>query len=175
MEVVRITTALKALVRTGWMQRGIPPSMGETVAAHLFESAVLAYYLASRLASKGRKVDPNRAAVLALFHDAGEAILGDLPKWATDNLGENKRNAELEANRELGTDGLFMEYKAQNTVEAKVARLSDRLSTVLQGLRYERMGFDVREIIHGYMREIEVLLNELPELRDDVDRLMKSL
>ncbi len=174
MDVNRLVTALKNLVRTGWMQRGIPPSLGETVAEHSFEAAVLAYYLSTALSSSGVKVDPNRAAVLALFHDAGEAILGDLPKWATERLSD-KRKAEVEANGLLGTDAIFLEYKSQGTIEAKIARLSDRLSTLLQAYRYRKMGFDVSEIIESYQEEVEKMLADLPEVRPAVEKLVNDI
>ncbi|MGC9105815.1 MAG: HD domain-containing protein [Thermoprotei archaeon] len=174
MDVNRLVTALKNLVRTGWMQRGIPPSLGETVAEHSFEAAVIAYYLSTALSSLGIKADPNKAAVLALFHDAGEAILGDLPKWATERLSD-KRKAEVEANELLGTGQIFSEYKSQETIEAKIARLSDRLSTLLQAYRYRKMGFDVSEIIESYQEEVERILSDLPDVRPIVEKLVNDI
>ena len=161
--------SLKSLVRTGWMQRGIPPSIGETVADHSFEAAVLAYYLSVELRKKGVEVDPFKSSVLALFHDVGEAVIGDLPKWTTERLGLRKREIEAEAHRLLGTDTLFKEYKESGSLESKIAKISDRLSTLLQAYRYIRLGYDVKEIIESYEDELEKLLTDLPALREVVE------
>ncbi len=100
MKLERLLEGAKNLVRTGWMQNGIPSAMGETVASHSFEASVLAYVLSTELKRKGVEIDPEHSAVIALFHDAGETLLGDLPKWATNRI--NKREAEVEAFDELG-------------------------------------------------------------------------
>ncbi|MBW9140261.1 MAG: HD family hydrolase [Candidatus Aramenus sulfurataquae] len=161
MQLERLLTACKNLARTGWMQRGVPPSMAETVSSHSFEASVLAYAISLKLREKGVEVNPDHAAVIALFHDVGESVLGDLPKWASRRV--DKSQAELEAYRELGIgEELFKEYKERNTLEAKVARLSDRLSTVVQANRYAKLGFDVREIAESYLKEINEMLSSHP-------------
>ena len=174
MDLERIAS-LKSLVRTGWMQRGVPPSIGETVAAHSFEAAVIAYYLASELQRRGIKVDPYKSSVLALFHDVGEAILGDIPKWTTDRLGIKKRELEEQANGLLGTGEVFREYKESNSIEAKIAKLSDRLSTLLQAYRYSKLGYDVDEIIESYEREIDALVSDMPELKELTEKVKTNI
>lgn len=151
------------------MQRGIPPSIGETVADHSFEAAVIAFYLSIELRKKGVEVDPYKSSVLALFHDVGEAVIGDLPKWTTERLGLRKREIEAEAHRLLGTEALFKEYKESGSVESKIAMISDRLSTLLQAYRYSKLGYDVKEIIESYEAELEKLLTDLPALKDVVE------
>ncbi len=170
MDLERIAS-LKSLVRTGWMQRGIPPSIGETVAAHSFEAAVIAYFLANELKKRGFQLDPYKSAVLALFHDVGEAILGDVPKWTSERLGLKKRELEEQANAYLGTGDIFREYKESESIEAKIAKVSDRLSTLLQAYRYSRLGYDVSEIIDSYERELEVLVSDMPELKELTEKV----
>ena len=175
MELEKALVGLKNLVRTGWMQKGIPPSMGETVSQHCWEAAVLAYYLGSKLKEKGVNVNPERASVIALFHDIGESLLGDLPKWASDRISQ-KEEVELEAIRELGVDiNLFIEYKELKTVEGKLAKLSDALSTYLQAIRYSKLGFNVNEIIETYENEITELLEDekLRLISDEVIKLKR--
>jgi Predicted hydrolases of HD superfamily len=86
MRLERALEACKNLVRTGWMQRGVPPALGETVASHSFEAAVIAYLISEELKEIGVNVNPEHATVIALFHDIGESVLGDLPKWATQRI-----------------------------------------------------------------------------------------
>ncbi|MBP1357105.1 MAG: HD family hydrolase [Sulfolobus sp.] len=177
MQLERALVGSKNLVRTGWMQRGIPPSLGETVAQHCWEAGVLAYYLGTKLKEKGIFVSPERASSIALFHDIGESILGDLPKWASEKI-EDKEEVELEAIKELGVDeNLFIEYKEAKTLEGKIAKLSDRLSTYLQALRYSKLGYDVGEIIKTYEREIGDLLKDekLATLHDEIRKLIKNI
>lgn len=163
----------KSLVRTGWMQKGIPPAIGETIADHSFEAAVLAYVIALKLKERSINVNPDHAAVLALFHDAGETILGDFPKWTSERV--DKREAEREAFRVLGVgEELFQEFKEQETLEAKIAKLSDRLSTYLQSKRYLKQGYDINEILDSYLLEINALLNSYPFsiIKDFIHELM---
>ena len=175
MDLEKVITASKNLVRTGWMQKGIPPSIGETVADHSFEAAIIAYYLAVKLREKGISLNPDHAAVLALFHDAGESILGDLPKWATERI--NKREAEKEAFDEFGFGkDLFIEFKEQKTIESKIAKLSDRLSTYLQSERYMKQGYDVKEIAESYLPEIENITSAYPIslIKDFIENVIRS-
>ena len=69
----------------------------------------------------------------------------------------------------LGTEDLFKEYKENNSVESKIAKISDRLSTLLQAYRYSRLGYDVKEIIESYEAELERLLADLPALREVIE------
>ncbi|WP_280467921.1 HD domain-containing protein [Nocardia cyriacigeorgica] len=62
---------LKSLPRAGWLRAGITD--GESVAAHSWRVAVLAFALA--VAEGG---DPERAAVLGIFHDIPETRYGDV-------------------------------------------------------------------------------------------------
>ena len=67
---------MKFIARWGLMRNTDPENLQE----HSMQVAVIAHALAViRNKRFGGSVDPNRTAVLALFHDAGEAIIGDLP------------------------------------------------------------------------------------------------
>lgn len=164
METLKLEKALegcKNLVRTGWMQRGIPPAMGETVASHSFESAVIAYVISTELKGLGVNVNPERASVVALFHDLGESVLGDLPKWATERI--RKDDVEEEAFVYLGLPReLFQEYRERTTLEGKVAKLAESVATLKQALRYKAMGFKVDEIIDTYQRTLSKFWEEEP-------------
>ncbi|AOL17824.1 phosphohydrolase [Sulfolobus sp. A20] len=157
------------------MQNGIPPAIGETVASHSFEASVLAYVISLWLKERGIQINPERSSAIALFHDVGETLLGDLPKWASIRI--NKSEAETEAFEELGIGkDLFLEFKEMKTNEAKVAKLCDRLSTYLQALRYRRAGYAVDEIIQTYEEEINRLLDISPldKIKDLVINLMRN-
>ncbi len=156
-EMRSILKAATALVRTGWMLRGVPPAIGETVADHSFAAALIALELGFRLQRKGFNVDPYRAASIALVHDIGETIIGDIPRVSGIPRRE-KAYAEARAVESLGIDdnikNLYREFEEERTLEARIARLSELLSTYLRGLEYEELGYDVRDIIDNMKNEI---------------------
>ncbi|NOZ88919.1 MAG: HD domain-containing protein [Crenarchaeota archaeon] len=145
---------MKFTPRTGWMLRGVPAAIAETVSMHSHESSIIAVLLADTLRRHGVEVDPYRAATIAALHDAAEALVGDIVKRAVDAIGrEVKEKLEAEAAAELfGRDSTayraVMSYIEQTTIEARVAKAAETLSTLIQGLRYVRQGYsEVREIV----------------------------
>lgn len=171
--------SLKNLARTGWMQRGVPPAVGETVAQHSFEASILALILASRLSSRGVAVDVHRAAVLALVHDLGEAVLGDVPRWTTLRLMGDKERLELEAAKSLagplGIGDVVVEAVNSGTLESRVAKLAELLATALQAKRYVGAGFrGVEEIYVTSLEAVRGMLGDEPLslLRELVEELL---
>ncbi len=133
--------ALKSLVRTGWSQSSVPPSAGETVAAHSFEASIIALVLASQAKERGISISPDRSAAMAAVHDLPEAVTGDLPPWSKDRCG----SMDAEAASVLRVQGellrLVEEFNSGGSPEALVARVADLLATAVQGARYASMGF----------------------------------
>ncbi|WP_236943453.1 HD domain-containing protein [Ignicoccus islandicus] len=168
--------SLACLVRTGWMQRGVPPALGESVALHSFYSAVLAYEIGVRLKKRGLNVNPERAALIALYHDFGEAKLGDIPKWSSDRAKEVKEALEREAIEELKEvlEGwkLSMEYM-EGTTEAKVAKVAETLATYFQAEKYVEMGMKRVEEIRESMRES--LMKMAEEMGEPLRELLRDI
>ncbi len=150
------------LARTGWMLRGVPPSQAETVASHSYASAVIAFELAVEASRRGLRVDPYRAAAIALLHDLAESIIGDISRRA--GLGEAKRRAEEEAYEALDVSeeakSLYREFEDFSTPEARVARIAELLATHWMAVEYSCRGFDVGEIAESTLREAEVLAGD---------------
>jgi putative hydrolase of HD superfamily len=167
--------AVKNTPRTGWMLRGVPAAIAETIAAHMAESAIIALALADHILSQGIQVDAYHAASIAAVHDLSEAYVGDIVKRAVELIGkEAKERAEIAAaEEELGKDSiltrLIREYIQQETLEARVAKAAETLSTLLQGLRYLRAGYDVAEIVCGMLRVLERI--EEPALQNAIQAL----
>ncbi len=173
-----LLTACKELVRTGWMTRGVPHAIGETVAQHSWEAAVLAYILASELKARGQEVSPERAATLAVFHDILEGLTGDLPKYTSERLGPAARRLlEVRALKEsclYGAEELYREWMDGLTPEARVAKLADNLSTYLQARRYLAAGYPgVEEIMESSHSEV-TRLSALLGLRDVVEEIIAN-
>ena len=67
---------LKLIQRWGLMRNAIPENDME----HSMQCALISHALAVLAQTRyGRAVDPQAAATLALYHDAGEVLTGDLP------------------------------------------------------------------------------------------------
>ena len=161
----KLLTALKSTPRTGWMLRGVPAAIAETIAEHLAESSILALYISEKLSSCGINVNPYRAAAIAVSHDLAEAIVGDIVKKAVELIGKDvKEKAEMEALRELGDvlpAKLAIEYIEASTTESLVAKTAETLSTLLQAIRYVKHGYtEVCEIVMSMADSLENLLEK---------------
>lgn len=142
-ELCRQIAILKLLPRSGWLQRGV--GLPESIAAHSYGVGVLA------LATAGLFPDLDRGRILglALVHDIGEALLTDLPRTAQNLLGKGvKQEAERRAAEAVlatlpnGADlvGLWSEYLAGATGEARLVKALDRIELLAQALAYEQAG-----------------------------------
>jgi|1186.fasta_scaffold129075_3 putative hydrolase of HD superfamily len=128
---------LKETPRAGWSLRGI--ASPESVAEHSHRMALLALVLAPRAQPP---LDAARCVAMALVHDLAEALVGDITPFDGVDADE-KRRREEEAMRSLaalaGDDallGLWREYAAAQTPEARFVKELDRLETVLQASEY---------------------------------------
>jgi len=166
---------LRFIKRWGLMRNAVE----EDVAQHSWEVAVLAHALA--VISRdvfGQNVDPNAVATRALFHDATEAITGDLPtpvkyspamRHATTHL-ENEVSQEMVA---LLPEALrpairpLIDHHDWPEAEARLVKSADRLAAWLKcraELRYGNREFEqaaqqVRAKIDEHMtQEVEYFL-----------------
>ena len=130
----------KRIKRTGWLLEGI--AAPESVAEHSFRLVVLAMVLGEYL-----EVDSEKLVKMAIIHDLGETITGDLvvERGKTINEEYKKRKEELE---EKGIETLFKpfskKYKAifhemiaRKTKEAQIFWQLDKLEMALQAKEYE--------------------------------------
>lgn len=128
---------MKKTRRTGWVLHKVPNP--ESVAEHSFRTALMAYVLADEL-----NADGNKLVKMALVHDLGEAIIGDIA--VIDPQHANKVHKEREAIKKLSgllSDGeematLWEEYEAKSTREAQLVRELDKLEMMVQALEYEK-------------------------------------
>lgn len=135
---------LKRVPRAGWLLAGVQAP--ESVAAHSFRVAVLAYVIA---ALEG--ANPDHAAVLGLFHDLAETRIGDVPsvgrpyvattdprKVAADQV------ADLPVELARHITELVTEHEAAKTpaatLEARCSRDADKLDCLLQAREYQAQG-----------------------------------
>jgi putative hydrolase of HD superfamily len=160
LEFLRAAERLKTVTRSGYTSAGRP----ESVAEHTWRLALMALLLAPEFP----EVDFARLVKICLVHDLGEAIGGDVPapeQARRAAAGESAGKAAAER-RDLVTlldplpdhlraeiAGLWDEYEAARTPEAKVAKALDKLETILQHTQGRNPpGFDYRFNL-GYGRQ----------------------
>ncbi len=133
---------LKRLYRQGWLKRGMPAELCESVAEHSFGTALLALLLAPTQAETGKEgggLDRSRAALMALVHEIGEAYAGDITP--VDGIsGEEKFRLEKESIlRSLAGHpdmawflDMWEDFEKGASPEARYVRELDRLEMGLQ-------------------------------------------
>ncbi len=133
---------LDRLPRTGWLLAGV--NAPESVAAHSLGTALVALALGPAVRPA---LDVEHAVLLAVLHDAPEALLTDLPAQASELLPAGAKAAAEERAAEILLAPLsevartgWAEYRAQETREARFVRLCDRLHLGLRWLGYGREG-----------------------------------
>ncbi len=134
---------LKRTKRAGWVKAGIKDS--ESVSDHSFSTSVLSMILAPKL-----KVNSEKFIKMALIHDIGESIIGDVLWYSKDKGIDkkkllNKEKKEGEAMRGilkiLGNNEyleLWKEMEEKKTKEAKMHKEVDRLDLALQAFFNEK-------------------------------------
>ncbi len=131
--------ALKAESRTGWEQHDIDDP--ESVAAHSWGVALLAVVLADEW---DRSLDRQRALELAVVHDLGEAVAGDVPATAPESArraaAERERATLAGFGEAFGVDLLarYDELQRNETPEARFVHELDKLEMLVQAVSYER-------------------------------------
>ena len=92
---------LKLIQRWSLMRSQTP----ENVAEHSLQVAQVAHCLALYKQQQGNtNINPDRIAVLSLYHDASEVLTGDLPtpiKYANDDISQAFQQVEATANKQL--------------------------------------------------------------------------
>jgi 5'-deoxynucleotidase len=167
---------LRFIKRWGLMRNAVE----EDVAQHSWEVAVLAHALAViRKEVFGGAIDPNAVATRALFHDATEAITGDLPTPVKYSPAMRQATAHLEdeVGREMltllpaplqATLRAVMDHNEWPDEHAQLVKAADRLAAWLKckaELRYGNREFEqaaqqIERKIHDTM---------LPEVRYFLD------
>lgn len=131
---------LKRYRRTGWLIAGVKEP--ESIADHTFRAAVLASVLAVL-----EGADPERAALLSLFHDSQETRLTDIPylakRYVTRAPNEEvtaDQTADLPGSVADMVTGVVGEYERDASPEARCARDADKLDCLLQAIEYREQG-----------------------------------
>lgn len=129
---------LKQVVRRGWELRDVPNP--ESVADHSFGVALLTLIFASRLG-----LDVEKALMIALLHEVGETVVGDITPFDGISRTEKARREE-EAARQILSDvdesgallDLWLDYHHRASAESRLVKELDGVEMVLQADLYEQ-------------------------------------
>ncbi len=134
LEFLRAAEALKTATRSGWTSAGEP----ESVAEHTWRLCLMALVLHPAFP----EVDFARLVKICIIHDLGEAIGGDVPapeqalrpggKAADERRDLLQLLAPLPQALRDEITGLWDEYEAAQSPEARLAKGLDKLETILQ-------------------------------------------
>lgn len=163
---------MKHIDRWGLMRN----TFSDNLAEHSLDTAILAHALCL-IGNEyfGKSLDAERCAVLALFHDAGEIITGDMPtpiKYRSEALRGLYREVEEAAEQELAgrlPERLQPHYQKIFAMEDSDAELklyvkaADKLSAYIKCLQETQSGN--REFSHALTCQEKALREmELPEV-----------
>lgn len=178
--LLEVLRALKSIPRTGWVQRGVPPAVAEVIASHSYEASLLCLEIGYKLSRIGviASNDASRAALIALVHDVGEGIVGDLNKYTSRELGRVKQEIEMKAVDHIGSEiisELYREYIDGKTGASKLAHMCDKLSTYIQARRYRRTGYGVDEIAESSIEDVKRAVLDICGERGECLEEMRSI
>ena len=131
MDFLHILERMKCNTRHGWTSTG----RRESVAEHSYRLCAMAFLLRDEFP----ELDMDRVMELALFHDIGEAVTGDIP--AFEKTGEDERTEEealeqiaslLPGKRREELRGIFQEMTRKATPEARLVNAMDKLEALIQ-------------------------------------------
>jgi len=136
---------LKRLYRQGWLKRGVAEGETESVADHVFGTAILALLLAGHGDYAG--LDRDKVLRMVLVHELGEVYTGDITP--VDGVSpEEKHRLELDSLEKVLGDtqaafelrALWQEFEDGSSAEARFVRELDRLEMGLQAAVYQADG-----------------------------------
>jgi len=141
LELLLELQTLDRVPRMGFVLRGVPEP--ESVAEHGWHVAFLVWAVGARVDG----LDLARALEIALVHDLAEVRTGDIPLVASRYYAEGaKEEAERGVFEEVlgplaGRAGeLLAEYRAAESLEARLVKACDKLQLILKVAAYERWG-----------------------------------
>eukprot|EP00927_Polykrikos_kofoidii_P012651 TRINITY_DN15476_c0_g1_i1.p1 TRINITY_DN15476_c0_g1~~TRINITY_DN15476_c0_g1_i1.p1 ORF type:complete len:237 (-),score=50.95 TRINITY_DN15476_c0_g1_i1:235-945(-) len=154
LEFLHVVGKLKEVKRTGWVRTGVKDP--ESVADHMYRMALMSFLL-----GKQEGVDSSKCIKMALVHDLGESLIGDLvtegeqskqDKVTREEKIQMERDAMDKISSLVGLDvgkeirDLWDEFEEGKSAEALHLRDLDKFEMVLQANEYEAaQGLDLQD------------------------------
>ncbi len=148
----------------------------ESVAEHSYRLILMAYILKEKLP----QVDMDKVIEMAIIHDLGEAVMGDIPSFLKTKKDEKleeeafsdfTKNLPAQVRENIGL--LYEEMNKMESLEAKVFKALDKMEAVIQhneadistwlDIEYQlQLDYGVEEAqVHDYLKELrQIVLKE---------------
>ncbi|MGC8606272.1 MAG: HD domain-containing protein [Vulcanisaeta sp.] len=163
---VSIVDTILNTPRIGWIQRGIPQVIAESVGDHVLLTSYITLIICNEVKRINDTIDVSKCVSMALIHDAHEALAGNVGNNVRLLINE-WRDLETRLFDELGFPeelrNYFREYRYGLSVEGRIVNLADKLATFIRACIYAKTGYDTRELIINYRELVEKLLNEFTD------------
>lgn len=131
LQFLDLAEKLKCHTRHSWTSSG----RQESVAEHVYRLLVFAWLVREEFPD----YDMNRVMELALFHDMGEALTGDIPAFEKDKEDEKKEEQAQEKIAGMLTEpyrerlaDIFREVEKKETKESRLLAALDKLEALIQ-------------------------------------------
>ena len=163
---------MKLIQRWGLMRNTRPENDME----HALQAAIIAHGLAAVAVTRfSKKVNPDHVMALAIYHDAGEVITGDLPtpvKYHNPFMRTEYKKLEELANRKLLSmlpKDLQPAYEPylihrDDTYEWKLVKAADRICAYIKCVEEEKAGNSEFHVAKASVLK-SIQENELPEVK----------
>ncbi|MEM3373743.1 MAG: HD family hydrolase [Candidatus Woesearchaeota archaeon] len=150
LEIFLTVQVSKELPRQGFLYSGFKRNEADSVAAHSFSVSVFSYLLAKELHKENKSINPEKTLKIALFHDLGETIIGDIGTYAKELARGVFDKVELDAfsllfrNIDFNEEMLsyFKEYQTLSSIEAQIVKFADALDAFVQGFNTPSANLD---------------------------------
>ncbi len=178
---------MKYIERWALMRNARPENLSE----HALEVSMIAHALCTIANVRyGRALNPERAALIGLYHDASEIITGDMPtpvKYYNQNIRtaykEIEREADLRLLKKLPEDlrpsyeKIFNTGGAEESPEEiymrRLVKAADKLSALIKCIEETNAGnMEFRTARESTEKSLRKLCAELPEVQDFMDEFL---
>ena len=176
----------KELPRQGFFYSGFKRNEADSVAAHTFNVCIISFFMTKELIREGYKIDDKKVLEMALIHDTGESITGDIGHYVKV-LAEGKfQEVEEKAVRLLFRNlkwkeeliGIFSEYNECRTPESKIVKFADALDAIFQGISTPSAQIDDWKIFTkdatSKLGDCSLFGNKLVEMFEEASTLLFS-
>jgi len=159
---------IRHVPRTGWVLRGVPPAVAETISDHIFLVTLLSLKISQDLVENGFKVDVAKTLTMSLVHDLPEAVTGDIVRYVKEEEPSYFKMIDEKSLESLGMGKylpLYKEFEERKSLESIIVKLSDCLATIIEGRKLVALGYrDVEEIVKNMENQVEKILESLSNL-----------
>ncbi len=160
-------------------------SRTENLSEHSLEVAMIAHALCVIANVRyGETLNPEKAALAAMYHDSSEIITGDMPtpvKYLNDEIRGAYKQVEKKAEAQLLDqlpDDLRRCYEEIYNTDQKTERYvkaADKLSALIKCIEEESAGnTEFRNAAQSTKRSLEEMKKDIPALNDFMEEFLPS-